>query len=182
MNLSIRANNQRPPNMKALEIPDQLLVDLLVKKDRSAFEFLQDTYSPSLHGHLIDLVRDKDIAAEVLQKAFITAYFTISDRKMRGQKLYTWMLNIALRLAFETVRVIEKWPTASQLQTVSGGITAVLNSMDTGPRETIRLIYDKGYSKAKAASLLKLPIYRVDEMLQTGLQQLQQYLNAYQWK
>ncbi|OQP67250.1 hypothetical protein A3860_02500 [Niastella vici] len=168
--------------MKAPGISDQLLVDLLVKKDRSAFTFLQDTYSPSLHGPLIELLRDKDIAADVLQKAFIAAYFTISDRKRRGQKLYTWMLNIALRHAIETVSVIEKWPTASQLQTASGGINALLNRMDAGPREVIRLIYDRGYSKAKAASRLKLPIYRIDELLQTGLQELQQYLNAYQWK
>lgn len=42
--------------MKALRVSDQLLVDLLVKKDRSAFEFLQETYSLSLHGSIIELM------------------------------------------------------------------------------------------------------------------------------
>jgi len=163
--------------MSKLPINEQLLIDLLYTSNRQAFAFLHETYSPVLHGHLIDLIEDKDIAAKVLQKAFVAAYFTISDCKRRRQKLYTWMLHITLRLVIQTAQVIESWPTASQLQALSGGMSSVLDTMDVGPREVIRLIYDKGYSKAKAASLLKLPIYRIDEMLQTGLQQLQQYVN-----
>jgi DNA-directed RNA polymerase specialized sigma24 family protein len=173
--------NQRPPDMKR-QISDQLLVDLLVKKDRSAFEFLYDTYSPSLHGSLINLMADKAIAENVLKKAFVSAYFTISDCKGRKGKLFTWMHHFALRHVFEMMRVMEKWPTASQLREASYDLRCVLDTMDAGPRQVVQLMYDKGYSKAKVASFLNLSIYKVDELLQTGLQQLQQYLNECKWE
>jgi RNA polymerase sigma-70 factor (ECF subfamily) len=163
--------------MKTSQIADQLLIDLLLKKDRQAFEFLYDTYSPALHGSVIDIVAGKELASDVLQKAFITAYFTISSFKKGKYKLYTWMLHIASRISIETLRAIDQWPTASQLQEVSGGISTLLNKMETGPQTVIRLIYFKGHSRAEVARMLDLPIQMVEVLLQKGLEQLQQYIN-----
>jgi RNA polymerase sigma-70 factor (ECF subfamily) len=168
--------------MKAPSISDQLLVDLLVNKDRSAFEFLQETYSSALHGDLIDLMADKDIAEQVLKKAFVAAYFTITCCKGRKGKLYTWMLHMTLRMVFETMRVIEEWPTANQLQEASASMCAVLDAMDAPSRKIIHLIYCKGYSKAKVAKRLHVRIDTVEALLQTGLKQLQQSMNNYHWK
>jgi RNA polymerase sigma-70 factor (ECF subfamily) len=153
-----------------------------VNKDRSVFEFLYDSYSPPLHGSIIDLMADKEIAANVLQKAFVSAYFTISDHKRPKQKLYVWMLHIALRLTIQTLQVMEKWPTASQLEKVSGDICSILSAMDTGPRVVISLIYDKGLSKHQVAKRLRIPMETVDEWLAAGMRQLQGYLNNYEWK
>src|SRR5690349_11133027 len=112
--------------MKTPQIADQLLMDLLLKKDRQAFEFLYDTYSPALHGSIIDIIANKDMAASILQKAFISAYFTISSFKKRKYKLHTWMLHIASRISIETIREMDQWPTATQLQAVSVGINSLL--------------------------------------------------------
>ncbi|THU41872.1 hypothetical protein FAM09_07165 [Niastella caeni] len=168
--------------MKALRISDQLMVDLLVNKDRSAFAFLHDTYSPSLHGSIIELMADKDIAENVLRKALAAAYFTISQHKRGKQKIYTWLMHVALRLVLEPVQALHRWPTASQLQETSCTLCSILNAMEPVSRAVIRLIYDEGYSKAQVGCLLNLPVYRVEELLETGLQRLQQYLNDCDWK
>lgn len=163
-------------------ISDQLLVDLLVKKDKDAFAFLQDSYSPSLHGSIIDLMADKDIAEAVLKKAFASAYFTISQHKRRGQKLYAWLQHFGLRLVLEPLRAMDQWPTPGQLQDASNALYSLLNAMDPVSRAVIQCIYDKGYSKAQVACLLNLPVYRVDELLQSGLQRLQHYINNCHWE
>lgn len=162
-------------------ISDQLLVDLLVNKDKDAFSFLLDSYSPSLHGSLIELMADKDIIENVLKKALAAAYFTITRHKLGHQKIYVWMGHVALRLVLVPLRAMHRWPTASQLQEVSFGLSTILNTMEPVSRAVIQLIYNKGHNKAQVACLLNLPVYRVEELLQTGLQRLQHYLNNCHW-
>lgn len=161
---------------------EQLLIDILYARNKRAFSFLHDTYSPSLHGSIIDLMADKDIAEDVLKKAFVAAYFTIAQCKGRKGKLYAWLSHVTLRMVFEIMRVMQEWPTASQLQEASCILCSVLNRMDAPSREIIRLIYYKGYSKSQVAKRLHIRVDIVDALLQTGLKRLQQYLNEYHWE
>lgn len=163
-----------------MTISDQLLVDLLVNKDRQRFEFLYDTYSPCVHGSILDLLEEKELAVYILKKAFMSAYYTINRYKYR-RKHFTWLRHIALRLWLEKVKAIETWPSALQLQEVAGGLWCILQGMTLSQREVIRLMYDEGYTKTKVAQHLGFPIERIDDLLQTGLRQLQDYINKCCW-
>jgi DNA-directed RNA polymerase specialized sigma24 family protein len=165
-----------------MTISDQLLVDLLVNKDRQRFEFLYDTYSPCVHGSVLELVEEKDMAVYVLKKALGSAYYTIHHYKKHRRKLFTWLLHIAVRLWLDKVKAIETWPSADQLQEASGGLWCVLQGMAEAPREVIRLTYDEGCSKIMAAQKLGIPVERIDDLLQTGLRQLQDYMNKCYWQ
>jgi RNA polymerase sigma-70 factor (ECF subfamily) len=163
--------------MKTSQIADQLLIDLLLKKDRQAFEFLYDTYSPALHGSIIDIVASKELAADVLQKAFVMAYNTISDYDHRKQRLFTWMLHISRRIALEILHSINRWPKASELIEISGGMRSLLCKMSPGQKRVIELMYYKGLSKTQVAQLMNISIETTDELLQTGLYQLEAYIS-----
>lgn len=157
-------------------VDDQLLADLLRYK-KSAFQFLYDYYSPALHGSIIELVANKEIAAEVLHEAFITAFKTIDSYDFNNDAVYTWLLHIARRLSFQALRSICAWPEAAELEKISRGMHHVLQKMDKGPRCVIELMYYRGYSKRQIGEVLKIPGHIVDELLKTGMNQLYQFLN-----
>ena len=51
-----------------------LLVEKFKQKDEKAFEKLYTMYSESMHGVIFNIVRDHDIAQEVMQDVFIKAW------------------------------------------------------------------------------------------------------------
>ena len=163
--------------MKTSQIADQLLIDLLLKKDRQAFEFLYNTYSPALHGSVIDIVAGKELASDVLQKAFITACNTILQYDVRKQRLFTWMLHISGRIAMEMLQSINRWPRASELIEISCGIRALLGKMSPGQKRVIELMYYQGLSKAQVAQILNISVETTDELLRNGLLQLEAYIS-----
>lgn len=163
--------------MKTSQIADQLLIDLLLKKDRQAFEFLYNTYSPALHGSIIDIVASKELASDVLQKAFITAHDTIRRYDQRKQQLFTWMLHISMRITIEILHSINRWPHASELIEISGAIRALLCKMSPGQKRVIELMYYQGLSKSQIAQIMNISIETTDELLQNGLLQLEAYIS-----
>jgi RNA polymerase sigma-70 factor (ECF subfamily) len=160
-------------------INDELLVELLLKKDKDAFYILYDTYCSSLHGSIIDIIANRELAAEILEEVYITIWNTIHTYDVRKEKFFTWLLHIARRRTFEIMNQLQAWPDANQLANASINLHTILQKMDKGQRAVIELTYYRGYSTAQVAQLLKLPQDFVTDLLKTGLYQLQLHLNNY---
>lgn len=160
-------------------ITDELLVELLLKKDKDAFHILYDTYCSSLHGSIIDIIANRELAAKILQEVYITIWNTIRTYDVKKEKFFTWLLHIARRRTFEIMNQLQAWPEATQLANASTNLHTILQKMDKGQRAVIELTYYRGYSTAQVAQLLKLPHDIVTHLLKTGLYQLQQHLNNY---
>lgn len=158
--------------MESNTFDDQLLIDLLIKRDVQAFKLLYETYSPALHGSIIDIVANKDLAAQILEQAFFTAWETIKGYDRRKEKLFTWMLHIARRISIQTLRAINSWPSADQLSGIAGNMRAVLQTMAPGHRQVIELMYYKGLTKKQVAETLNIPVDAVNILLHQGMAQL----------
>lgn len=158
-------------------IDDQLLIDLLLEKNKHAFKFLYDTYSPALHGSIIEIVANKDLAFTVLEEVFITAWNEIGNYNKKNQSIFIWLLHIARRISQQALRSIGSWPDASQLAEVSWQLRKVLQRMEKGPKSVIELTYYQGLSKPQVAQIMNVPLQTVEQLLQVGFQQLRQYLN-----
>ena len=52
----------------------EFLVSQFQKKDEKAFEKLYNMYSKSMHGVIFNIVRDHELAEEVMQDVFIKAW------------------------------------------------------------------------------------------------------------
>jgi RNA polymerase sigma factor (sigma-70 family) len=165
--------------MKSHSLNDQLLIDLLIKRDTRAFKLLYDTYSPSLHGSIIDIVANKELAAKILQEAFLTAWETINSYDSNKQKLFTWMLHIARRISIQVLRSINAWPPASQLAEIAGGLRSILKDMNASHRQVIELMYYKGFTKNQVAETLHISLDTVNTLLHQGLAELHLRLNAF---
>lgn len=168
--------------MCKLYIDEQLFIDLLFECNRHAFAFLHDTYSPALHGSFLDIIEeDKELAAKMLEEIFVRAWGNVNACGSRNSKLFIWMLHIARRLTIAAIQQLGAWPRASKLEEISRGLRFILLHMDKGQRWVIELTYYKGYSKAHIARILNVSADTVENLLQTGLRQLQDYLNSRYW-
>jgi RNA polymerase sigma factor (sigma-70 family) len=68
---------------------------LLKAKSRGAFADLYDRYSAALFGFICKMVKNKNIAEELLQEAFIKAWKNIDAYDASKESLFTWLLRIA---------------------------------------------------------------------------------------
>lgn len=168
---------------RKLHVNEQLLIDILYTSDKRSFSFLHDTFSPALHGSLLDLVEtDKESANRVLDEAFAAVLHILQAYDNRKQKFFIWLLHMAQRITFTALQQFSTWPQAADLETMSIFLRQKLLTLNRGQRCVIDLLYDKGYSKSRIAATLNISVEMVDQLLQSGLQQLQRYLNGCQWK
>jgi RNA polymerase sigma factor (sigma-70 family) len=71
------------------------LTQLLKAKNCGAFAELYDVYSAALFGFIYKMVKNKNIAEELLQESFIKAWRNIDSYDAAKASLFTWLLRIA---------------------------------------------------------------------------------------
>ena len=76
----------------------------LQAKDKSALEHLYDNYSGALYGVIFRVIKNEDIAEEVLQDVFLKIWDRFDQYDSAKGKLFTWMLNIARNQAIDKTR------------------------------------------------------------------------------
>src|SRR5277367_4391478 len=76
----------------------------LLRKEQSALEYLYGHYSSALYGVVHRLIKNEDIAQEVLQDAFLKIWDKINSYDPAKGKLFTWMLNLTRNLAIDKTR------------------------------------------------------------------------------
>jgi hypothetical protein len=71
------------------------LTYLLQTRSCSAFSKFYDTYSAAIFGVICKTVKNKMVAEELLQEAFIKAWRNIDNYDASKATLFTWLLRIA---------------------------------------------------------------------------------------
>lgn len=152
-----------------------LLVTKFQDKDEKAFETLYNMYSDSMHGVIYNIVRDHDIAQEVMQDVFIKAWNNASTYSSKKGRFFTWILNIARNAAIDQTRsknfkktkqnlnsdffvdIIESHDSLDN-QTDAIGIKGFVSKLAAKCKEVIELLYFKGYTQKEASETLEMPI------------------------
>lgn len=71
------------------------------KENKEAFQELYTLYYKDVYRFLFSLVKGKELAEDLLQETFITAYRKIGNFKWKGVSIKFWLLSIAHKKAFE---------------------------------------------------------------------------------
>ena len=83
-------------------------IDLLVvqfqNKNEKAFEELYGMYSESMQGVIYNIVKDHDIAQEVMQDVFIKAWHKSDSYSSKKGRFFTWLINISRNAAIDKTR------------------------------------------------------------------------------
>ena len=151
------------------------LVEKFKQKDEKAFEALYNMYSHSMHGVIYNIVRDHNIAQEVMQDVFIKVWHKSDSYNSEKGRFFTWLLNIARNAAIDKTRsknfkktkqnlnsdfFVDILETSNSLdnKTDAIGIKKFVDKLAKKCVEVIELLYFKGYTQTEASEALKMPI------------------------
>ncbi len=151
------------------------LVKKFQNKDVKAFEKLYAMYSDSMHGVIYNIVRDHNVAEEVMQDVFVKVWQKSESYSKQKGRFFTWILNIARNAAIDKTRsksfkkvkqnlnadfFVDIIQTSESLddKTNAIGIKAFVDKLDEKCKIVIDLLYFKGYTQSEASETLNIPI------------------------
>ena len=151
------------------------LVKKFKEKDEKAFEMLYNMYRDSMHGVIFNILRDYDLAEEVMQDVFIKAWHKSDTYSSSKGRFFTWILNIARNAAIDKTRskafkkakqnldsdfFVDIIETKESLDnsTDAIGIKKFVDKLAEKCKAVIELIYFKGYTQVEASKALDMPV------------------------
>ncbi|MEZ4974743.1 MAG: sigma-70 family RNA polymerase sigma factor [Cyclobacteriaceae bacterium] len=175
-------------------ITESELVMKLKARDKSSLAYLYDNYSAALFGVISRIIRNEEIAEEVLQDVFLKIWDRISFYDPEKGRLFTWMLNVARNQAIDRTRTREisndKKTTeleslvsvveakgGEELVTDAIGLAEVLNKLPEEQRFVISHLYLKGYTHRELADEFDIPLGTVKTRLRLAMTGLRKQLD-----
>jgi len=172
---------------ETIKYSEQELVALLKQRSDLAFSYLYDNYSGALFTVILNIVPDRDLAADVLQEVYVNIFRKIDSYDETKSRIYTWMLNIARNESIDTVRskgyrnsqqnrevtdaVYEQAGSVSQ-NVDRIGLRKLLEKIKPEYRELIELSYFQGLTQDEIAKMQGIPLGTVKTRLRAALSQL----------
>jgi RNA polymerase sigma-70 factor, ECF subfamily len=173
-------------------IAEDALVSLLQSKDERGFSILYDNYSSALYGVILKIVRSEEIAADVMQDAFVKIWKNIEGYNRSKGTLFTWILNVARNTAIDKIRSQEFQNSqknqdletsinfidnqgSSQFDVDAIGIRKVVENLRPEHQQMIDLLYFKGYTQAEVSEEFGIPLGTVKTRVKAAVVQLRQY-------
>jgi RNA polymerase sigma-70 factor (ECF subfamily) len=108
---------RQTPHADHSEGDEQLLVARSQRGDVPAFNQLVERYQDSAYGLALRMLGDPELAADVTQDAFMSAFRAVE--RFRGGSFRAWLLRIVSNACYDQWRAARRHPTTS-LELVAG--------------------------------------------------------------
>jgi RNA polymerase sigma-70 factor (ECF subfamily) len=167
--------------------------------DRSAFERIYTMYSQPLMSYAMRMVRDRMLAEEVLQDAFLRIWKHAKSYDFRLSRPFSWAVLITKRLCLDRlrrrrppvipesdlVREDESAPEAvdeanprDELRRSDdfGMLHDLMASLPFPQRESLELAVHRGLTQSEIAATLNIPIGTVKTAMYRGTRRLREKL------
>ncbi|MEJ7838556.1 MAG: sigma-70 family RNA polymerase sigma factor [Thermomicrobiales bacterium] len=169
----------------------------LLNGDSTALEYLYDRYSTPAFSVIIRIVRDRQVAEELLQELFLRIWqkATVFDPE-RGQ-VQPWILGIAHNLGLNELRSRRRRPQSVPAPAQPASVHPLDTTEDPGAdphqiawehertqtlvralsllppvQQSVIELYARGYSQSEIADRLNQPLGTVKTRMRRGLHQL----------
>ncbi len=175
---------------------DHGLLALVARGDREAFAKLYDLYTAAAYSLALRVVRDRDLASDVVQDAFLTIWNQASRfDSSRGQPS-SWILTVTHHKAVDMVRREERrraeamdeaqdtpdTAAAVEEQAWQGvareQVRVAMAKLPDPHREVLELAYFAGYTQSQLAERLAVPIGTVKSRTFAAMNALRDLLAA----
>jgi RNA polymerase sigma factor (sigma-70 family) len=168
------------------------LIAGLKKKENGAFEYLYNNYKGALFTTIRQIIPDVEIAGDVLQEAFITAWKNIDKYDASKGRLFTWLFNVTRNCAINTLRS-KNYKSQQKNESLDNYVnyidekeTQVLNINQIGLRKQVHLLredyknvlelsYFNGFTHEEIAKILEIPVGTVKTRLRNALIELRKH-------
>jgi len=140
------------------------------------------------------IIKNEDVAEEVLQDAFLKIWDKIDSYDESKGRLFTWMLNITRNLAIDKIRSKEiskagktsgidnlvhrvEASGVQQQQEDAIGVKEILRALPEEQLFVVEHLYFKGYSQSELAEEFNIPLGTVKTRLRLAMNQLRSIAN-----
>ncbi len=186
-----------PPGVADVPSSPEALLARVARGDERAFEQLYDALVGSVHGLVLQVVRNPAHAEEVTQEVFVEAWRTAARFDPGLGSVRAWITTMARRRAIDRVRAaqastdrdvrvgtssmerdvdltadtVEVRLEQQQVRRCMGGLTDL-------QREAVTLAFYRGHTHREVAGLLEVPLGTVKTRLRDGLIRLRDCLGV----
>jgi len=176
-------------------LSDHGLLALTARGDREAFARLYDMYSAVAYSLAVRIVRDRDLAADVVQDAFVTVWNQAAKFEASRGQPSSWILTLTHHKAVDMVRreqrrraepleagaeLVDTAPPVDERAWQGVAREQVRQAMQKLPdphREVLELAYFAGFSQSELAERLSLPIGTVKSRTFAAMTSLRRLLS-----
>lgn len=179
----------RKAGIRKLRLSEDELVASLKNMDRGAMSSLYRLYSDSLYRVISAIVVVDEVAQDLLQETFIRIWKSFSQYDPRKGRLYTWMARLARNISIDYLRSVNhrNYTNNEDLsehtdyidQTIQFsynpeliGVRDMTRILNTDQKNTLELIYFKGYTHIQAAEELDISVGILRSRLQSAIVEL----------
>jgi len=177
-------------------IPDSALIERMMAGDEQALATLYDRYAGMLFGMLMRILKDTQLAEEVLQDLFLQLWRESGRFDATRGSLPGWLLVIARNRAISRLRgqhrrapaddpegfLLESLPSPGNLEEEAARLQLaerLRRAMATLPgeqREALELAYFEGMTQTEIAERTRAPLGTVKSRVRAAMQTLKQHL------
>jgi RNA polymerase sigma factor (sigma-70 family) len=175
-------------------LSDEALVALVARRDETALAALYDRFGRVAYGLALRVLRDRSLAEDAVQEAFMTVWRTADRFMPERSKASSWILTFVHRRAVDLVRREERRraePLESAPETEGGQtpdeeawlrlqrerVQRALHTLPDQQREALELAYFGGFTQSELADRLGLPLGTIKSRMFTGLSRLRELLD-----
>lgn len=166
---------------------EQKIIQLIRVDDRSFVSMIYDHYADNLYGVILAIVKDEQMAQDVLQESFLKIWKNAKRFDEKKARLFTYLLRICRNTAIDKLRsakVRERMEIQTQTEHVYNDedrstdyahLNRLLGGLEEKYLDVIVAIFFQGKTQMEASEDLDLPLGTVKTRLKIGLRELRKH-------
>lgn len=162
------------------------IVELLAERNEKAISLLYDNYADTLLGVAYKVVKDEDVAQDVLQESFVKIWKKSDSYDPTKAKLFTWLFRITRNTAIDKLRSVST-KTEKEIQidvsdVYNLGEKAIspelmdmkenLDKIEDKYKIVLEALFFEGMTQQEASEELDIPLGTIKSRLKIGLREM----------
>ncbi len=170
---------------------EQHIVKLLEDGDKAAINLLYEYYADSLHGVILKITKNEEIAQDALQESFVKIWKNSKRYDSSKAKLFTWLYRIARNTAIDKLRSFNnRFEKEIQIDNSNVYILPTQNlnrdvldlrdhvgRLDNKYQIVLNALFFEGLTQQEASEELEIPLGTIKSRLKIGLRELKKVYN-----
>lgn len=162
------------------------IVELLQERNEKAISLLYENYGDTLYGVAYKVVRNEELAQDVLQESFVKIWKKSDSYDASKAKLFTWLFRITRNTAIDKLRSV-KTKTDKEIQidvsdVYNLGVAGInpdvmdlqenLDKIEPKYQIVLEALFFQGMTQQEASDELDIPLGTIKSRLKIGLREL----------
>ncbi len=162
------------------------IVELLQERDEKAISLLYDHYGDTLYGVAFKVVKDEELAQDIVQESFVKIWRKSDTYDPAKAKLFTWLFRIIRNTAIDKLRSLQTKSDKEIQLDVSNvykvGVDDIrpefldvrenLGKIEQKYQEVLDALFFQGMTQQEASDELNIPLGTIKSRLKIGLREL----------